>query len=724
MPSRFAHQFWEDATTNGVAVLVNRMRQAKKTCEHLLGIYEARAALEEHHAAQLLSMASTLQQCEEVGQLGVTLDTMEDQWAILAEEHLHLAKKIKANALNPLMTLLIKQKHLRKELQTSTKQLYNRRQLQVNCVLKARDRYNAECTKANEIMQQTTGKREKQLTYRRANTAIQKYQQAYDEAMAHLERLTDEWNDRWQYTCQEFETLEQERVAFLRDNITGFHDMVLQHLNTSTAAYNMMHDQALRIDADHDLDVMVKEFGGNSTMPTAVDYIKLQLLYEKAKQQDQEQQKQKESQEEHIKAEMEDDEPEESHPPPTSVEEDHDDHAEQEENKSSDAYGGLMVGRMEICYNSDYYTDYDDDDEDNDDDAQVNDEQLELSTPLESDHTPDADLVSSIITSPDDAAVPMQISTVPAPQWQDKTQQDDDEHVARHQPSNGSLQHQWRVAEARRLNGHDEKTINPATEDNDRSQGTSSTSSSSHQSPKNFPPPLPRHATEEKKKNTGFDNPECEDGLPSDNKMTVHEDLEDMLQQLERQPSVPSLPRKKIRPSTRMRISGVRQRRPIERTAQDLLQDLTNSKSILDSVASPTTSATKVSSKPLAYDDPFGTVNSLASNAFALASPHATSTGASTASRPSLYRPYAHLQSQKAQQNPQNSSSPTASSPPRQSLRDYLDNAERRRSSSAMQPIVRHRPLPPEPAMPANRIPWKGEHDFYAKLQKTDPFFF
>ncbi|CAO3600714.1 unnamed protein product [Absidia cylindrospora] len=360
----FSGYFWEHQNHNGVVTLVDRMRMGKQTCEKLKAAYEIRAISEENHAATLFQMASNLQTCKESGQLEQVLNTTQEQWTLLANANLQTAKDLNSAVILPLTTLLTKQKQLRRQLQANVTKFYNNRQLQTHCVLRARDRYNAECTKANEIMQQSSGK-EKHLTYKRANAVIKKFQQAYDDSMTDLKMVTEEWNRQWQDTCQEFEQLEEERMSFLQSNIYTCNDVLSGTLNDSAEAYEKIGNALDLMDVDADLDDFVQKSGGTTTIPDAMDYIKLYVLQETTKSQDNDDnQLEVATTTESVTHE------------PASMNNEPYTEMESEEKvtlDTTDTYdnvASLMVGRMEM-YNSDddNYTDSDyDDDSDYSDD--------------------------------------------------------------------------------------------------------------------------------------------------------------------------------------------------------------------------------------------------------------------------------------------------------------------------------------------------------------------
>ncbi|KAI9306023.1 hypothetical protein BJ944DRAFT_229862 [Cunninghamella echinulata] len=258
----FEDHFWENQEINGYVILMNRMKQAKQTCEKLKAVYES--------------------SCNETGQLGVALNTIDTQWESTAKAHLQMATKLKNHIILPLVDLLDKQKQIRKELETNIKKLYNNRQLQSHCVLRALDRYNTECTKANELMQH--GSRDaKQIAYKRSKIIIKQCLIAYEDALADFDDITKQWNEQWQYTCKEFELLEVERLEFLKINMQEFNQAFVDMSGATIAAHTSINEELELINVDEDLDFFVKEFGGSSIMPNAKDYFKFYMAHDKFK---------------------------------------------------------------------------------------------------------------------------------------------------------------------------------------------------------------------------------------------------------------------------------------------------------------------------------------------------------------------------------------------------------------------------------------------------------
>ncbi|KAF7721519.1 hypothetical protein EC973_004517 [Apophysomyces ossiformis] len=210
------------------------MRDAKLVCEIVKQAYEERALLEEEYAKRLCKIASMFKvPSSENGRIGESLVCIQHDFNEVAQHHLQLSHGLKDQLASPLGDLLHKQKQLRKELQNDIQRLYKSRQLQ------ARDRYNAECAKANDMIQKSQAK-DRRSQYMRANSTIQNLYNAYQEAIKELEIVSGQWNDAWSDTCNALET---------------------------------MRSTAKDIDAVQELDFFVKENGSSNVVPNANDYL-------------------------------------------------------------------------------------------------------------------------------------------------------------------------------------------------------------------------------------------------------------------------------------------------------------------------------------------------------------------------------------------------------------------------------------------------------------------
>ncbi|CAO0789539.1 unnamed protein product [Mucor circinelloides] len=279
--SRFQDNFWESSEKNGITTLIERMRGAKQTCERYKHAYEARILLEEEYGKTLLQIAQKQKASSvENGSSKSAMDTMQQEFMSVAESHLHLSKLLRENVATPLGALLNKQKVLRKEAQTSIQKLYNNRQIQVHFVRRAHKRHNLEIEKANLLVQQQATENDKRAAFKMAEITIEKLKKVYDEALADLDKIVQDWNVEWKKTCESFEQLELERLEFFKSNLSNCANLMIGCLENEVQACERVNTEALKVNVAQDLAEFVATNKSSNAVPSPMEYIKLHAYHE------------------------------------------------------------------------------------------------------------------------------------------------------------------------------------------------------------------------------------------------------------------------------------------------------------------------------------------------------------------------------------------------------------------------------------------------------------
>ncbi|KAK4520198.1 uncharacterized protein ATC70_008329 [Mucor velutinosus] len=278
---RFQDNFWESSDKNGITTLIERMRGAKQTCERYKHAYEARIMLEEEYGKTLLQIAQKQKASSmENGSSKAAMDAMQHEFMSVAESHLHLSKLLRENVATPLSALLNKQKVLRKEAQTSIQKLYNNRQIQVHFVRRAHKRHNLEIEKANLMVQQQATENDKRAAFKMAEITIEKLKKVYDEALADLDKIVQDWNVEWRKTCESFEQLEVERLEFFKSNLSNCANLMIGCLENEVQACERVNTEALKVNVAQDLAEFVETNKSSEIVPSPMEYIKLHAYHE------------------------------------------------------------------------------------------------------------------------------------------------------------------------------------------------------------------------------------------------------------------------------------------------------------------------------------------------------------------------------------------------------------------------------------------------------------
>ncbi|KAI8369353.1 uncharacterized protein BYT42DRAFT_617384 [Radiomyces spectabilis] len=286
MPQRqhFADNFWESTQRNGVITLFKRMTDTKENCQSLQKMFEARAMAEEEYASNLSRLADMLGTIKEDRTLETTHHILQEELKNTAALHKKLSKDISTHIAAPLRHLIQEQKELRKSLQLKVKSLHDSRQLQAHCVLKARNRYNSECARANGLVRQQHGK-QRRMSYLRANHTIENFHKTYKDTLVDLETVTEQWNTLWRTVCDQLEAADENRINFLKEKMWQSGEIMTQCLEEEIQIHRNTAECCEAIDVDVELNMFVENNKTNSEPPEATEYVKICALREHLKQQ-------------------------------------------------------------------------------------------------------------------------------------------------------------------------------------------------------------------------------------------------------------------------------------------------------------------------------------------------------------------------------------------------------------------------------------------------------
>lgn len=205
VPLSFSNNFWgrDDA---GVAPLLDRMHNAKITCDELRAFYNARAALEDEYAKKLLALSRKPLGSGEAGTLRASLDVLRGEVENTGKQHATIAQQMKSELEEPLAALSGGLKERRKIVQTGVERLLKTKQAQSAQVNKSKDRYEQDCLRikgylaqGHMVMGQEERKNKAKLEKTQINMASNSNE--YESAVKVLEDTTGRWNKEWKAAC-------------------------------------------------------------------------------------------------------------------------------------------------------------------------------------------------------------------------------------------------------------------------------------------------------------------------------------------------------------------------------------------------------------------------------------------------------------------------------------------------------------------------------------------
>ncbi|GAB1315946.1 formin-binding protein [Madurella fahalii] len=273
----FANNFWgkDDA---GVGPLLERMHNAKQTCDELRAFYGARASIEDEYARKLMSLCRKPLGSHEIGTLKTSLDTVRGEVESMAKQHQNIAAQMKSELEEPLAAFAGGMKERRKIVQNTVEKLLKTKIQQTQLVNKTRDRYEQECLKikgylaqGHMVMGQEERKNKAKLEKTQISLATSNTE--YEAAVKVLEETTARWNREWKAAADKFQDLEEERLDFTKSSLWTFANIASTVCVSDDASCEKIRLSLEKMEVEKDIANFIKEKGTGQEIPDAPKYI-------------------------------------------------------------------------------------------------------------------------------------------------------------------------------------------------------------------------------------------------------------------------------------------------------------------------------------------------------------------------------------------------------------------------------------------------------------------
>ncbi|KFH67586.1 hypothetical protein MVEG_06318 [Podila verticillata NRRL 6337] len=227
---RFSQNFWgkDDA---GYSALTTRMRHAKLTCQEILGMFQARAALEEEYGKKLLKLSKSPLGKDELGSLRDSLDVVRYEIEATGKSHIELASKMRDQLENALAEFNNSQKDKRKLHQVSIDRTFRNKQLYLQQLVKAKEKYDAECIRTKGLSaakMNLVGKELDKVSLKMEKTelASRAADVEYQASIRQLTEINDKWIVEWRTACEKFQLLEEQRIDYVRTTLWNYANII------------------------------------------------------------------------------------------------------------------------------------------------------------------------------------------------------------------------------------------------------------------------------------------------------------------------------------------------------------------------------------------------------------------------------------------------------------------------------------------------------------------
>ncbi|KAF2458070.1 hypothetical protein BDY21DRAFT_320555 [Lineolata rhizophorae] len=277
VPLSFANNFWgkDDA---GVAPLLDRMHNAKVTCDELKSFYNARTAIEDEYSRKLLSLARKPLGSSEAGTLRMSLDVVRAEVESMGKAHQKIATQMKRDLDEPLVAHAGGMKERRKIIQGGIEKLLKTKTQQTVAVNKSRDKFEQDCLKIKGYLAQThmvMGQEERKNKAKLEKTRIQMSTASneYENAVKLLEETTGLWNRDWKLACDKFQDLEEERIEFMKSSLWTFANIASSVCVSDDESCERIRLSLEDLDVNKDITTFIQQQGTGQEIPDPPKFI-------------------------------------------------------------------------------------------------------------------------------------------------------------------------------------------------------------------------------------------------------------------------------------------------------------------------------------------------------------------------------------------------------------------------------------------------------------------
>ncbi|KAF8444209.1 hypothetical protein BGX38DRAFT_1312772 [Terfezia claveryi] len=273
----FANNFWgkDDA---GVEPLIQRMANAKTTCDELKNFYSIRAAIEEDYAKKLLSLSRKPFGSCESGSLKASMDVLRAETESSGKAHQNVALQIKTDLEEPLARFSGAMRERRKIVQGGIEKLLKVKIQQTQAVNKTRDRYEQDCLRikgylAQGHMVQGQEERKNKAKLEKTQASLQHSNADYQNAVKALQETTERWNKQWREASDVFQDLDEDRIDKLKSSMWTFVNIAATVCVSDDQSCEKVRVALENCEVDKDITSFIADKGTGSEIPDAPKYI-------------------------------------------------------------------------------------------------------------------------------------------------------------------------------------------------------------------------------------------------------------------------------------------------------------------------------------------------------------------------------------------------------------------------------------------------------------------
>ncbi|KAL0142491.1 hypothetical protein V8B55DRAFT_1498536 [Mucor lusitanicus] len=244
------NNFWSQDKL-ALNILLGRLEASNQSTIAIQNYFAKRAQIEEVYGKQLLELAEASHHIEECFSTILTSSEMS------ARAHVDLSQNIRNMLELPLKSYLTDQESIKMFMTSQMKEAQNMRLSQIDCIEEARQRYVDECQNPNASFE-----------------SIDVLDCQYQKSINEMHATAAHWIHEWQESCKTFQSLELQRMDYLKAVIKTFSSMIACTFSIDDQTCERMLITMEDFNVNHEMMSFVKGHRTGSSIPAIPKYKK------------------------------------------------------------------------------------------------------------------------------------------------------------------------------------------------------------------------------------------------------------------------------------------------------------------------------------------------------------------------------------------------------------------------------------------------------------------
>nr|XP_058944406.1 proline-serine-threonine phosphatase-interacting protein 1-like [Pocillopora verrucosa] len=291
--TKFTDCFWgtDFNSTAGFDALCKRLKDGKQMCLDFEDFIRQRADAEEKYGKALMKLSESAKGRDEIGTLRESWEVVKTETENIGKLHLALSKQLIEELESCVRKFREMQRDKRKKVEESVKRAQRNKKNCFDLTSRLKKTYEQKCHDvglAEEALQRSVSlasKDEEKLRVKlgRAKTAVEQADTAYQNSVRSLEDARVMWEKEMEQCCNLFQTLEEERISFLRNAMWAYANTSSMNCVKVDETCEEMRKSLENCAVESDIHLFVSMKKTGSDRPVRIEYENYYMAQSSAK---------------------------------------------------------------------------------------------------------------------------------------------------------------------------------------------------------------------------------------------------------------------------------------------------------------------------------------------------------------------------------------------------------------------------------------------------------